>query len=231
MTSISAYLRRYYTQERLACSVFSTTNMTTSILSVDILYIRFHSPRVSESSLPGVKSRQHHNCRLHQIWTGSFSTVTEAQALISAGAHCWAPAASAHPGSRTVTVWWPPQPPTQDKSPSPAPPEPTEPASQQPPEFKSETLQILSRVGEAQPAKAEESGKKEKDLDRDWTVAEQLRHPVGIVGLQWTPGSLQRGQYSSHASTPKSATFKVSCTSNTMQCKGLNILYQLSVQA
>lgn len=134
-------------------------------------------------------------CRLHQIWVGSFSTVTEAQALISAGAHCWSPAASAHPGSRTVTVWWPPQPPKQDANPLPASPKPEEAASEQPPEFKSETLQILSRVGEAPPAKDDGDGKQEKDLDRNWTIAEQLRHPVGIVSLHWTPGSLQRGQY------------------------------------
>lgn len=31
---------------------------------------------------------------------------------------------------------------------------------------------------------------------RDWTIAEQLRHPVGIVSLQWSPGSLQRGALS-----------------------------------
>ena len=29
---------------------------------------------------------------------------------------------------------------------------------------------------------------------RSWVMAEQLRHPMGIVGLQWSPGSLQRGR-------------------------------------
>ena len=132
-------------------------------------------------------------CRLHQIWTGSFSTVTEAQSLISAGAHCWAPAASGNPGSRTVTVWWPPQPPKQEATPPSATPVPKEEGKQQEPGFKSETLQILSRVGEAPPAEKAKEEKKEKDVDRNWTMAEQLRHPVGIVSLQWTPGSLQRG--------------------------------------
>ena len=40
--------------------------------------------------------------------------------------------------------------------------------------------------------------KKEAEVVRDWTIAEQLRHPAGIVSLQWTPGSLQRGETCHH---------------------------------
>ena len=81
-----------------------------------------------------------------------------------------------------------------DASPLPATPVSKSEALQQQPEFKSETLQILSRVGEKPVAEVAGDEKLEKALVRDWTIAEQLRHPVGIVSLQWTPGSLQRGQ-------------------------------------
>ena len=50
---------------------------------------------------------------LEQAWAGRGSTVTAPQTLISAGAHCWAPAATGQPGGNNVTVWWPPEAPAK----------------------------------------------------------------------------------------------------------------------
>lgn len=126
--------------------------------------------------------------------------MTEPQTLISAGAHCWSPAASGQPGSKTVTVWWPPQPSKKTAS----PPEATHPehkasGSQQLPGFSEETQKIMSKLGDGDIVPAQEGKGEEKPLDRNWTIAEQLRHPVGIVSLQWTPGSLQRGELQAFA--------------------------------
>lgn len=67
--------------------------------------------------------------------------------------------------------------------------------------FSSETRRILERVGQPGTHTAQHEEKqqaaleppKSKAVTRDWTIAEQLRHPVNVVGLQWSAGSLQRG--------------------------------------
>lgn len=146
----------------------------------------------------------HFSCRLDQIWSGSFSTVTAPQGLISAGMHCWSPAASGQCGAKTVTVWWPPLA-TKRKglhaeslqAEPPAAATPGGSAASQPiAQFSAETQRIMSKLGgevNTAGSEVEAEENEEEEMDRDWTLAEQLRHPMGLVSLQWTPGSLQRG--------------------------------------
>ena len=145
-------------------------------------------------------------CRARQIWTGSFSTVTSPQDMISAGAHRWAPAASAQSGSKIATVWWPPSAPQQTtedpEEPQTVEEPPTSDSNDDKPAYNAEIMNIMSKVNLE---KAEESKPKPElsskpsstgaDLEkiRDWTIAEQLRHPFPVVTLDWSPCNLQRG--------------------------------------
>lgn len=91
--------------------------------------------------------------QLVQAWTGGNSTVVQAQSILTAGANIHSPSASACPGTRNVTIWWP------------------------------------------QEFPQDEAGQQHSTAPAMVAVAEQLRHPVGVVAAQWSPGSLQHGQY------------------------------------
>lgn len=88
--------------------------------------------------------------QLVQAWIGGSSTVVQPQSILTAGANILSPSASACPGTRIVTIWWP------------------------------EELQKDATNSAEAPVMV--------------AVAEQLRHPVGVVAAQWSPGSLQHGQ-------------------------------------
>ena len=97
--------------------------------------------------------------QLTQAWLGGNSTVVQPQSILAAGANILSPSASACPGTKHVTIWWP------------------------------EELQ----QGEAQPAVPVPAAK-DAGAQPMVAVAEQLRHPVGVVVAQWSPGSLQHGK-------------------------------------
>ena len=94
--------------------------------------------------------------KLTQAWLGGSSTVIQPQTIIAAGASILSPSASACPGTKHVTIWWP------------------------------EELQ----QGETAPLPAATDASGLLLV----AVAEQLRHPVGVVAAQWSPGSLQHGK-------------------------------------
>lgn len=97
--------------------------------------------------------------RLTQAWLGGGSTVIQPQTIIAAGASILSPSASACPGTKYVTIWWP------------------------------EAL----LQGDTDPAASMQAAKDAGTLTVV-AVAEQLRHPVGVVAAQWSPGSLQHGK-------------------------------------
>lgn len=92
--------------------------------------------------------------QLTKAWIGGSSTVVQAQSILTAGANILSPSASACPGTKSVTIWWP---------------------------------------EEVQQNNAE-SFPKDTEMPAMIAVAEQLRHPVGVVAAQWSPGSLQHGK-------------------------------------
>lgn len=102
--------------------------------------------------------------QLTQAWIGGSSTIVQPQTILTAGANVLAPSASACPGSKHVTIWWP------------------------------EEIQHSSDL----PGKTVAPAKEESAMV---AVAEQLRHPVGVVAAQWSPGSLQHGTYSTHGNS------------------------------
>ena len=95
---------------------------------------------------------------LTQAWVGGSSTVVQPQTVLTAGAKATSPSASACPGSKQVTIWWP---------------------------------EDIQQDGSGSAVNIPEA----KDADAP-AVAEQLRHPVGVVAAQWSPGFLQHGQHS-----------------------------------
>lgn len=104
--------------------------------------------------------------QLTQAWLGGSSTVIQSQTIIAAGASILSPSASACPGTKHVTIWWPEE---------------------------------LQRA-DAEPAAFIPAGK-DAGAPVVIAVAEQLRHPVGVVAAQWSPGSLQHGKCA-HAHCP-----------------------------
>ena len=131
---------------------------------------------------------------------GSFSTVTAPQNLISAGAHCWSPAASSQSAGKIATIWWPPSAPQQPAHGVPKEADVTNlEGSADSPGYSSEILKIMTKVKPEQdkvgklPTTGSKGGEAELETVRDWTIAEQLRHPYPIVSLQWSPCNLQRG--------------------------------------
>ncbi|KAL0019249.1 hypothetical protein WJX77_001067 [Trebouxia sp. C0004] len=96
--------------------------------------------------------------QLTQAWIGGSSTVVQPQTILTAGANILSPSASACPGSKHVTIWWPEEIHQSGDQPAAAAPLPK------------------GAEGSAMVA-----------------VAEQLKHPVGVVNAQWSPGSLQHG--------------------------------------
>ena len=97
--------------------------------------------------------------QLTQAWLGGTSTVVQPQSILAAGANILSPSASAYPGTKHVTIWWP------------------------------EELQ-QGDTGPAVPIPAA----KDAGAQAMVAIAEQLRHPVGVVVAQWSPGSLQHGK-------------------------------------
>lgn len=102
--------------------------------------------------------------QLTQAWIGGSSTIVQPQTILTAGANVLSPAASACPGSKHVTIWWP------------------------------EEIQQSSDLPGTTGAPA-------KEASAMVAVAEQLRHPVGVVAAQWSPGSLQHGTYDAHVTS------------------------------
>ena len=98
------------------------------------------------------------SAQLVQAWIGGSSTVVQPQSILTAGAKIRSPSASACPGSKQVTIWWP------------------------------EDIQ----QGNTTPTTAD-SAAANADAFAMVAVAEALRHPVGVVAAQWSPGSLQHG--------------------------------------
>ncbi|KAL0048506.1 hypothetical protein WJX82_004799 [Trebouxia sp. C0006] len=96
--------------------------------------------------------------QLTQAWIGGSSTVVQPQTILTAGPNILSPSASACPGSKHVTIWWPEE---------------------------------LQQSGD-QPAAAAPLPK-DAEGSAMVAVAEQLKHPVGVVNAQWSPGSLQHG--------------------------------------
>ena len=97
--------------------------------------------------------------QLTQAWIGGNSTVVQPQSILAAGANIMSPSASACPGTKHVTIWWPEE--LQQGVTEPAVPIPA-----------AKDAGALAMVA----------------------IAEQLRHPVGVVVAQWSPGSLQHGK-------------------------------------
>ena len=97
--------------------------------------------------------------QLTQAWIGGSSTIVQPQTILTAGADILSPSASACPGSRHVTIWWPEE---------------------------------IHQIMPDQPAAAA-SRPKDAEGSAMVAVAEQLKHPVGVVNAQWSPGSLQHG--------------------------------------
>ena len=97
----------------------------------------------------------HGERQLTRAWVGGSSTVVQPQGILTAGANILSPSASACPGTKHVTIWWP------------------------------EEIEEHSN-----PAQASEASEAPTVV----AVAEQLRHPVGVVAAQWSPGSLQHGE-------------------------------------
>jgi hypothetical protein len=97
--------------------------------------------------------------QLTQAWIGGSSTVVQPQTILTAGANILSPSASACPGSKHVTIWWP---------------------------------EDIHQSGD-QPAAAAPLPK-DAEGSAMVAVAEQLKHPVGVVNAQWSPGSLQHGK-------------------------------------
>ena len=97
--------------------------------------------------------------QLTQAWLGGNSTVVQPQSILAGGANILSPSASACPGSKHVTIWWP-----------------------------EELQQGDTEVAVPIPA-AKDAG-----AQAMVAIAEQLRHPVGVVVAQWSPGSLQHGK-------------------------------------
>ena len=91
--------------------------------------------------------------QLSQAWIGGSSTAVQPQSILTAGSNILSPSASACPGTKIVTIWWP------------------------------EELQ------------QEAAGIEGTQAPVMIAVAEQLRHPVGVVAAQWSPGSLQHGEH------------------------------------
>ncbi len=100
--------------------------------------------------------------QLTQAWIGGSSTILQPQTIITAGANILSPSASACPGSKHVTIWWP-----------------------------EEIHQSGDHSAAAAPLAKDAEG---SDMV---AVAEQLKHPVGVVNAQWSPGSLQHGKSTS----------------------------------
>ncbi len=124
------------------------------------------------------------------------------QALLSAGAHAFSPAASAATGAKVVTVWWPPLPAERA---APAAAEAAPPAAGSP-GFSAETRRLLRKLSPTRsPRKgspravspratgAPAAGGGGADGGRADVAAEELRHPAPVVSLQWSPGVLQTG--------------------------------------
>ena len=91
--------------------------------------------------------------QMTQAWIGGNSTVIQPQSILTAGANILSPSASACPGTKAVTIWWP------------------EELQRDAPETQSSEPPVML------------------------AIAEQLRHPVGVVAAQWSPGSLQHGKH------------------------------------
>ena len=98
--------------------------------------------------------------QLTQAWLGGNSTVVQPQSILAAGANILSPSASACPGTKHVTIWWP------------------------------EELQ----QGDTEPAVPIPAAK-DAGTQSMIAIAEQLRHPVGVVVAHWSPGSLQHGKW------------------------------------
>ena len=111
-----------------------------------------------------VSSTTSNSQHLTQAWIGGSSTIVQPQTILTAGANVLSPSASACPGSKHVTIWWPEE-------------------IQQSSDLPGTTVS---------PAKAESAMV---------AVAEQLRHPVGVVAAQWSPGSLQHGTHNAHVNS------------------------------
>jgi len=128
------------------------------------------------------------------------------QALLSAGAHAFSPAAPAAAGAKVVTVWWPPLP-AERAAPGGAAPGAAGPAPPlaEAPGFSAETRRLLRKLSPtrsprkgspraASPrAGAPAAGGGGADGGRADVAAEELRHPAPVVSLQWSPGVLQTG--------------------------------------
>lgn len=97
--------------------------------------------------------------QLTQAWIGGSSTVVQPQTILTAGANISSPSASACPGSKHVTIWWPEE---------------------------------IHQSGDQHAAAAPLP--KDAEKSAMVAVAEQLKHPVGVVNAQWSPGSLQHGK-------------------------------------
>lgn len=105
-----------------------------------------------------IPTADHRSQQLVQAWIGGNSTVVHSQSILTAGANILSPSASACPGTKIVTIWWPQE--LQDSTAPQAPGQSAKPA---------EAAAMIA-------------------------IAEQLKHPVGVVAAQWSPGSLQYGQ-------------------------------------
>ena len=123
--------------------------------------------------------------------SSGMGSAKDPQRLLSAGALARSPAASAGHNNRVVTVWWPPSATTVM--------EPSSQPREQPPasSFSAESQRIVDSLGMDSVAAAtrQSSGGGTQGGGDSCKEArtEQLRHPIPVVSLQWSPGGVQSG--------------------------------------